>query len=526
MSQTPPPLKPGDQVFLVDGSSFVFRAYFQSMNQDRKYNARSDGLPTGAVRLFCAKLFQFIRDGAVGIKPTHLGIIFDKTEQSFRKDIYSDYKAHRPDPPDELIPQFPLMREAVRAFGLLPVEQDRYEADDIIAAYACQAADAGAEVLIVSSDKDLMQMVRPGVTFYDFESGIKGKPGYRPERRLDREGVLEKFGVPPEKVPDVQALIGDATDNVPGVPGIGIKTAAQLINEFGDLETLLARASEVKQPKRRETLTQNAEQARISKQLVTLDCNMPLEVPLADLRLGELDAKKLIAFSKALEFTTLTKRVADIYGIDAGEIAPDERLASKGGPPVTVVAVERQVTDEGTSTAVLAVASPQARADALVAEAGQSKVDRARYAAVAEQAFLDAVVEEARQRGRIAFDLVTTSPDPMAAEIVGVSLALLPNEACYIPVGHRAASDLLAGGGLVAGQLSADAVLERLKPMLEDPGILKVGHDLKPDILVLKRHGITLQSFDDIQLMSYVLDAGRGVIASPSLRTGISAIRR
>ncbi|MBN8958755.1 MAG: DNA polymerase I, partial [Rhizobiales bacterium] len=236
-ASTAPALKKGDHVFLVDGSSFVFRAYFQSMNQDRKYNTRSDGLPTGAVRLFCTKLFQFIRDGAVGIKPTHLAIIFDKSEQSFRTTLYPDYKAHRPDPPDELVPQFPLMREAVKAFGLVPVEQQGYEADDIIAAYSCQAADAGAEVLIVSSDKDLMQMVRPGVTFYDFESGIKGKPGYRPERRLDRDGVIEKFGVPPERVTDVQALIGDPTDNVPGVPGIGIKTAAQLINEYGDLET-------------------------------------------------------------------------------------------------------------------------------------------------------------------------------------------------------------------------------------------------------------------------------------------------
>jgi DNA polymerase-1 len=262
-ASTAPALKKGDHVFLVDGSSFVFRAYFQSMNQDRKYNTRSDGLPTGAVRLFCTKLFQFILDGAVGIKPTHLGIIFDKSEQSFRQNLYADYKAHRPDPPDELVPQFPLMREAVKAFGLVPVELQGFEADDIIAAYACQAADAGAEVLIVSSDKDLMQMVRPGVTFYDFESGIKGKPGYRPERRLDRDGVIEKFGVPPEKVTDVQALVGDPTDNVPGVPGIGIKTAAQLINEYGDLETLLARAPEIKQPKRRETLIENAERARV-----------------------------------------------------------------------------------------------------------------------------------------------------------------------------------------------------------------------------------------------------------------------
>jgi len=513
MSASAPPLKPGDQVILVDGSSFVFRAYFQSMNQDRKYNARSDGLPTGAVRLFCTKLFQFIRDGAVGIKPTHLGIIFDKTEQSFRKDIYADYKAHRPDPPDELIPQFPLMRDAVRAFGLVPVEQDRYEADDIIAAYACQAADAGAEVLIVSSDKDLMQLVRPGVTFYDFESGIKGKPGYRPERRLDREGVIEKFGVPPEKVTDVQALIGDPTDNVPGVPGIGVKTAAQLITEYGDLETLLARAGEIKQPKRRETLIDNAEQARLSKRLVTLDCDMPVEVPLADLRLVDLDAKALIAFLKALELTTLTKRVADAYGIDAAAIAPDERLAPKGS--LAAGAEAGRADGDGPADASPAVehptrTTPQACAEALAAEAAQSRIDRARYTALAEAAALDAVIAAARERGMIGIDLVVGSPDPMVAEIVGVSLAAGPGEACYIPLGHRAAADLLAGGGLVAGQLPPREVLDRLKPVLEDPGILKIGHDIKPDILLLSRHGIALSPVDDVQLMSYVLDAGRG----------------
>ena len=525
---TAPALKKGDQVFLVDGSSFVFRAYFQSMNQDRKYNVRSDGLPTGAVRLFCTKLYQFIRDGAVGIKPTHLAIVFDKTEQTFRKEIYADYKAHRPDPPDELIPQFPLMRDAVRAFGLLPVEQGGFEADDIIAAYACQAADAGAEVLIVSSDKDLMQMVRPGVTFYDFESGIKGKPGYRPERKLDRDGVIEKFGVPPERVPDVQALIGDPTDNVPGVPGIGIKTAAQLINEYGDLETLLARASEIKQPKRRETLIEHAGIARVSKQLVTLDCNMTVDVPLADLRLAELDAKALIAFLKALEFTTITKRVAEHYAIDANEIEAEPRLAPSASSSARAEYQERlrgpfgQGADgsaspdahapspAGDASTPAGALTPQALVNARIAQAATQTVDRAQYVTVGDIASLDAWIAKANTRKLCAFDLVTTSSDPMAAEIIGLSLALGPNEACYIPVGHRASGDLLDGGGLMPGQIAETEAFKRLKALLEDRSVLKVGHDLKPDMLVLARYGIALAAFDDVQLMSYVLDAGRG----------------
>ncbi|MGE4246921.1 MAG: 5'-3' exonuclease H3TH domain-containing protein, partial [Parvibaculaceae bacterium] len=487
-SVKPPPLKAGDQVFLVDGSSFVFRAYFQSMNQDRKYNSRSDGLPTGAVRLFCTKLFQFIRDGAVGIKPTHLAIIFDKSEQSFRKEIYADYKAHRPDPPDELIPQFPLMREAVRAFGLLPVEQERYEADDIIAAYARQGADAGAEVLIVSSDKDLMQMVRPGVTFYDFESGIKGKPGYRPERRLDREGVLEKFGVSPEKVPDVQALIGDPTDNVPGVPGIGIKTASQLINEYGDLETLLEKAPEIKQPKRRESLLEYAEQARISKKLVTLDSDMPVTVPLADLKLAELDAKTLIAFLKAMEFTTITKRVAEIYGIDAAAIEPDPRLAGKGPPAAAAPAEAARGETEGPLAGDLTT-TPEARADALAAEAAATRLDRSSYAVIRDLGALDAVIAKAEAKGLLALDIATDSTDPMAGEIVSLSLSTAPGEAFYLPLGHRAAADLLAGGGLAEGQLEAETALSRLRPVLEDLGVLKVGHDVKPDLQALARKG-------------------------------------
>src|SRR5271168_1272145 len=260
MTQPHRPVGPGDHVFLIDGSSFVFRAYYQSIRQDQKYNYRTDRLPTGAVRLFATKVLQFIRDGAGGFKPTHLAIIFDKTENTFRRDIYPQYKAHRKDPPDELVPQFPLMRATVSAFGMVPIEQGRYEADDIIATYARQARQAGADVLIVSADKDLMQLVEEGVSMYDPASGE------REERRFDQEGVFKYFGVGPERVVDVQALAGDSTDNVPGAPGIGLKTAAQLITEYGDLETLLARAGEIKQPKRREALTdpQNVERIRIS----------------------------------------------------------------------------------------------------------------------------------------------------------------------------------------------------------------------------------------------------------------------
>src|SRR5450631_2736715 len=266
MMQNPRPVGPGDHVFLVDGSSFVFRAYFQSIRQDQKYNYRSDRLPVGAVRLFATKVLQFLRDGAAGIKPTHLAIIFDKSEDSFRRELYPAYKSHRPDPPEDLVPQFPLMRETVRAFGLTPVEQDRYEADDLIATYARQAREKGADVLIVSADKDLMQLIGPGVAMYDPASGE------REERRIGPEEVVAYFGLGADKVIDIQALAGDSTDNVPGAPGIGVKTAAQLIAEYGDLDQLLARASEIKQPKRREVLTdpETVKRIQISRQLVTL----------------------------------------------------------------------------------------------------------------------------------------------------------------------------------------------------------------------------------------------------------------
>src|SRR5262245_56594383 len=313
------PLQRGDHVFLVDGSSFVFRAYFQSIRQDPKYNYRSDRLPTGAVRLFCAKLFQFLRDGAANIKPTHLAIIFDKSEYSFRKELYPPYKANRSEPPEDLVPQFPLMRAAVRAFGLTPVEQDRYEADDLIATYACEARKRGADALIVSAVKDLMQLIGPGVAMYDPASGEAGTKGAREERKIGAEEVYAYFGVPPEKIVDVQALAGDSTDNVPGARGIGLKTAAQLINEYGDLETLLARAHEIKQQKRRETLIDPESVAliRTSKLLVSLVCDVPLEVPIDDFAVHAPDGKRLVAFLKAMEFSTITKRAAEAFGVDA-----------------------------------------------------------------------------------------------------------------------------------------------------------------------------------------------------------------
>src|SRR5271155_4701463 len=331
MTQPHRPVGLGDHVFLVDGSSFVFRAYFQSIRQDQKYNYRSDRLPMGAVRPFAAKLLQFVRDGAAGIKPTHLAIILDKSEDSFRREIYPAYKAHRPDPPADLVPQFPLMRETVRAFGMIPVEQDRYEADDLIATYARQATERGADVLIVSADKDLMQLIGPGVAMFDPASGD------REERRIGPEEVVEYFGAGPDKVVDIQALAGDSTDNVPGAAGIGVKTAAQLIAEYGDLETLLARAGEIKQPKRREVLTNpdSVKLIRVSKELVTLVRDVECEVELDSLGMPKLEGEKLIAFLKAMEFTAITRRVGEICSMDVNAIEPDPLFvgaAGVGGP--------------------------------------------------------------------------------------------------------------------------------------------------------------------------------------------------
>src|SRR3954451_23103806 len=304
----------GDHVFLVDGSSYFFRAYHALPPLSRK----SDGLQVNAVLGFCNMLWKLMRDMKPEERPTHLAVVFDKSEKTFRNELYSDYKAHRPDAPSDLIPQFAFIRHAVHAFDIACLEMLGFEADDLIATYARQACAVGANVTIVSSDKDLMQLVNDCVIMYDTMK----------DKKIGVAEVIEKFGVGPEKVIEVQALIGDSTDNVPGVPGIGVKTAAQLIVEYGDLETLLARAGEIKQDKRRQTLIDNAEIARISKRLVTLDQNVKLEVPVEDLAVHEPDYKNLVAFLKAMEFSTLTRRVAEKSGIEANEIEADAKLSS------------------------------------------------------------------------------------------------------------------------------------------------------------------------------------------------------
>src|SRR5499426_2237416 len=319
--------KKGDHVFLVDGSSYIFRAYHALPPLNRK----SDGLQVNAVLGFCNMLWKLLRDMKPEERPTHLAVVFDKSERTFRTEMYSQYKANRTEPPDDLRPQFGLIREAVHAFDLPCLEQLGFEADDLIATYVRQACDAGASATIVASDKDLMQLVTDCVVMYDTMK----------DRRIGIPEVIEKFGVPPDKMIEVQALIGDSTDNVPGVPGIGVKTAAQLIGEYGDLETLLSRAGEIKQEKRRQSLIDNADKARLSKKLVTLDDHVKLDVPLADLAVHEPDYKRLIAFLKAMEFNALTRRVAEFSGVDAGEIEANAEVGPGARPvdPRTAEAV-------------------------------------------------------------------------------------------------------------------------------------------------------------------------------------------
>src|SRR5215471_11785352 len=318
----PPPtgaLKKGDHVFLVDGSSYIFRAYHALPPLNRK----SDGLQVNAVLGFCNMLWKLLRDMKPEEQPTHLAVVFDKSEKTFRSEMYSQYRANRTEPPDDLRPQFPLIREAVRAFDLPCLEQIGFEADDLIATYVRQACEAGASATIVASDKDLMQLVNDCVVMYDTMK----------DRRIGIPEVIEKFGVPPQKMIEVQALIGDSTDNVPGVPGSGVKTAAQLIGEYGDLETLLKRAIEIKQEKRRQALIEHADNARLSKKLVTLDNRVKLDVPIGALAVHEPDHKRLIAFLKAMEFNALTRRVAEFAKLDVGAITPDAKLGKGDATP-------------------------------------------------------------------------------------------------------------------------------------------------------------------------------------------------
>ena len=505
-----PPHK-GDHVFLVDGSSYIFRAYHALPPLTRK----SDGLQLNAVYGFCNMLWKLLRDMKPEERPTHLAIVFDKSEHTFRNALYPDYKAHRPDAPSDLVPQFRYIREAVHAFDLPCLEQSGYEADDLIATYVREACEAGATATIVSSDKDLMQLVSDCVVMYDTMK----------DRRIGPAEVVEKFGVPPDKVIEVQSLIGDSTDNVPGVPGIGVKTAAQLIGEYGDLETLLARAGEIKQQKRRESLIENADMARLSKTLVTLDTHVPLDVPLADLAVHDPDPRRLIAFLKAMEFSTLIRRVAEFSGAEAAEIEPDPALKASGAAPASPPAASfapgqgelgLAPTASGAAAATKGsapsgAATPQALAEARMAAAKAATFDRSRYETVLTLDQLRAWVTRAIDAGVVAVDTETTSLDPMQAELCGFSLAIGVNAACYVPLIHRRGGD---GTGLFPGevvpvQMTAAQALAVLKPLLEDRGVLKVGQNLKFDCQVLARHGIEIVSYDDTMLMSYVLDAGR-----------------
>ncbi len=478
-AETSAPLGPDSHLYLIDGSGFIFRAYHALPALTRK----SDGLPIGAVSGFCNMLWKMLDGMTDEDRPTHLAVIFDKGSTSFRNDIYADYKAQRPDPPEDLVPQFALIRDATRAFGLPCVELEGYEADDLIATYAAQASAAGAEVTIVSSDKDLMQLVsdapdRGRVAMFD---PMKNKP-------IGRAEVAEKFGVGPERVVDVQALAGDSVDNVPGAPGIGVKTAAQLIEQFGDLDALLARAEEIKQPKRRQTLLDNAEQIRISRELVKLKTDAPAPEAAESFALGRTEGAPLIAFLKELEFRTLTNRIAAALDVDADAV---EKSAVIAGPAVA----EKAASDD---------APPAPRYDAATLPIAPEQ-----YEIVRDAAALARWIARIKERFWVAIDTETTSLDEMRAELVGVCLSVEPGAACYIPVGHTVGEgDLLGEAKRAPDQLDRDAVIDALRPILADRAILKIGQNLKYDLKVLARYGLEVAPIDDTMLMSYALASG------------------
>ncbi|MEN9408447.1 MAG: polymerase [Pseudomonadota bacterium] len=457
----------GCHLHLIDGSAYIFRAYHALPPLTRK----SDGLPIGAVAGFCNILFRYLEGNkgpdAPNGAPTHVAVIFDHSSDTFRNAIYPLYKANRPDLPEDLRPQFPLTRDATRAFNIACIETEGYEADDIIATLARQATEAGGDVTIISSDKDLMQLVGPGVMMFD---PMK-------TRAIGPDEVVEKFGVPPNRVVDVQSLAGDSVDNVPGAPGIGIKTAALLIQEYGDLDTLLARAHEIKQPKRREALIENADQIRISRQLVQLKADTPLDVTLDDLEVRHPDPDAIMDFLNRMEFRTLTRRVADSLKITPPAPLPDGK---------------------GTE-----VNHPEAPAP------DRLPFDHAAYEAVTTEDALHAWIAAIRDHGTVAVDTETTSLDEMRADLVGISLSVTAGKAAYIPLSHRSGTDDLFGTSQLApGQLPIGTVLAALKPVLEDPAILKIGQNMKYDWKIFARNGIRITPFDDTMLMSSALHAG------------------
>ncbi len=440
-------IKKTDHFYLIDGSGYIFRAYYALPPLTRK----SDGLPTGAVSGFCSMLFKLLEDSKSNQnlqKPTHFAVIFDSARKTFRNEIYSDYKANRAEAPDDLAPQFDYIRKSVLAFNLPSLELINYEADDLIATYVEMILKEGAKVTIVSSDKDLMQLYKKNVRIYD---PMKNK-------FISEEDIKNKFGVGASKVIDVQALAGDSSDNVPGVPGIGVKTAAELINKYGDLEKLLKSAHEIKQNKRRETLIENKDKALISKKLVTLKSDAPLNKNLTDLELKSIDKDKLYKFLREMEFNRLLSSAISTYG----------------EPNLTSIKNEVKI------------------------EKNQKAINKKEYYLIENLEQIDNWITEAEELGEVAVDTETNSLDPHQADLVGVSLSSKIGKACYIPIGHKSNKCI-----------EKDLVLKKLKPLLEDPSIKKIGQNIKFDFIVFFKHGINMTSMEDTMLMSYVLDAGK-----------------
>ncbi|MDA7758643.1 DNA polymerase I [Amylibacter sp.] len=451
----------GHHLHLIDGSGFIFRAYHALPPLTRK----SDGLPVGAVSGFCNMLFKIIEDQKGSNAPTHLVVVFDAKGKTFRSDIYPEYKMNRPPAPEDLIPQFPLTRDATRAFGLACIEQEGFEADDIMATLAVQAREAGGHVTIVSSDKDLMQLVGNGVEMYD---AMKNK-------RIGPEQVEEKFGVAPNRVIDVQSLAGDSVDNVPGAPGIGVKTAALLINEYGDLDSLLERASEIKQPKRRETLIDNADQIRTSRDLVTLKTDMEMDCDFDDFQVQAPNPEVVLKFLAEMEFRTMSARIANKLGVSAPEISSDR------------INNEDQITG-----------------------AEPISINIEKYELIDNVNDLNRWVKKIYQRGYVAVDTETTGLNDMIVDLVGICLSVEIGEACYIPVGHtNGEDDLFGGASLCNGQINLDEALEILRPVLQDPSIIKIGQNVKYDTKIFARYDVNLAPVDDTMLLSYAINGGK-----------------
>ncbi len=438
-------IKKTDHFYLVDGSGYIFRAYYALPPLSRK----SDGLPTGAVSGFCSMLFKLLEDARSDDsknKPTHFAVIFDSARKNFRNEIYSEYKANREEAPDDLAPQFEYIRKSVEAFNLPSIELLNYEADDLIATYAKKITEAGAKVTVISSDKDLMQLVSNKVRLFD---PMKSKV-------IGEKDVIEKFGVKPSQVIDVQSLAGDSSDNVPGVPGIGVKTAAELINKYKTLENLLKKAPEIPQNKRRETLLSNKDKAMISKQLVTLKNDVPLRSDAADFIIKDINKDKLYDFLRDMEFNRLLSQAISFYGEPGSKDFNDKNLVKKN-----------------------------------------NKINTKTYKTIFKEKQLDELIKKLNEKTVIAVDTETSSLNPQEADLVGISLCYEVNEAFYIPVGHTEKTEL-----------KKDIVLKKLKPLLEDPSIKKVGQNIKYDFIIFKNHGIELSSVEDTMLLSYTLDAG------------------